>query len=331
MNPSPSAASSTEDEAALWAAKLEGSVLSAEERVALEAWLEAAPAHRELLSGYCQFSADLEILLPALAKTGRVEVPQTRPPRRRFSLWLATLPLAAAAALALVFWAGRPVTQFETIATSVAQRQVLKLADGSRAELNARTSLQVEISATERRVRLVDGQALFAVSKDPDRPFVVETPAGSVQVTGTIFAVRTESADSLEVIVTTGSVRVSPSALSDGGHIAPLTLVAGDRLTTETGTLVRQSLDEEALRVALAWRQGQVVFIDTPLSSALARFARHHGRGLTATAGAGELRVGGRFNLDDLDGFLTALEEVLPVRVSRSLNGSIQVGLVASR
>jgi ferric-dicitrate binding protein FerR (iron transport regulator) len=37
--------------------------------------------------------------------------------------------------------------------------------------------------------------------------------------------------------------------------------------------------------------------------------------------------VGGRYSLDDLDGFFAALEQVLPVHVSRNLNGTVQVGL----
>ena len=49
-----------DEQASLWAARLDGSVLSAGERVALDTWLSTDPAHRDLLSQYCQFSADLE-------------------------------------------------------------------------------------------------------------------------------------------------------------------------------------------------------------------------------------------------------------------------------
>ncbi len=56
-----------EEQATLWAARLDGSVLSADQRIALDAWLTADPAHRVLLSSYCQFSADLEQQMPLLA------------------------------------------------------------------------------------------------------------------------------------------------------------------------------------------------------------------------------------------------------------------------
>jgi ferric-dicitrate binding protein FerR (iron transport regulator) len=32
------------------------------------------------------------------------------------------------------------------------------------------------------------------------------------------------------------------------------------------------------------------------------------------------------FGLDDLDGFFSLLEEMLPVKVTRNLNGTVQVG-----
>ena len=76
MNPSPAPISPAIDtDAALWAARLEGGTLDAADRNALDAWLAASPAHRAALSMYCQFSADLEVQLPALVGAGRVALP----------------------------------------------------------------------------------------------------------------------------------------------------------------------------------------------------------------------------------------------------------------
>ena len=83
-----------------------------------------------------------------------------------------------------------------------------------------------------------------------------------------------------------------------------------------------------AIDDALAWRRGQIVFDGVPLRDALARFARYHGRGITAAPAVADLRVGGRYSLDDLDAFLGALEAVWPVRATRGLSGTIQVGPV---
>ena len=333
MNPSthhsPPAA---EEQASLWAARLDGSVLSATDRLALEAWLAGDPAHRRLLSNYCQFSADLEQQLPLIEGIRELSAENltTRETAQPFP-WLrwpmmAGAALTAAAAVAVVFWQARPPDEIVNLATPVAQRQELTLADGTRIELNAQTSLHIEMGRAERHVRLAGGEAFFVVSKDPARPFIIETPAGSVRVTGTKFAVRAESGPLLEVTVAEGSVQVRPGE-TGGGPARPVTLGARDRLSAGPGGVEVQALSATKLEEVLAWRQGQIVFDAAPLREALARFARYHGRGITATAEAAELRVGGRFSLDDLDGFFAALEEVLPVQVTRDLSGTVQVAV----
>jgi transmembrane sensor len=217
----------------------------------------------------------------------------------------------------------------QSITTAVAQRQTVTLADGSRIELNARTSLQVELTSTERRVRLASGEAFFQVTKDPSRPFTVETPAGSVRVTGTAFNVLAESPAALDVTVTEGTVAVRPSVTAGGSDTAaPSALTAGDHLSARATTGVSvKPISTAALANILAWRQGAVVFDDVPLAEALARFAHYHGRGITASPGAAQLRISSRFNLDDLDGFFASLSDLHQVRATRDASGLYHVSL----
>jgi transmembrane sensor len=336
----PRSASAAEEQASLWAARLDGGSLTASDRAALDAWLAETPTHRALLSGYCQFSADLEENLLALVATGAVTPPleeTPQPARFRWSLpWFAGAALAAAAAVAFVFWLVRPGTQFESIETPAAHRQSLTLADGSRVELNARTSLRIENSRTERRVQLVTGEAYFIVSKDQNRPFIVETQAGSVRVTGTIFNVRSETASQLEVTVVEGSVQVRPGLT--GGPIAPThaKLGAGDRLSVSPGSTTSRTLTSSELEDALAWRRGQIVCNGMPLAEVAARFDRYHGRKIVVAPDAANLRVGGQYSLDDLKGFFTALEDnnMFPgksVGVTHDPSGTAQVRLRSDR
>lgn len=333
--------SAADEQASLWAARLEGSALSAADRAALDAWLAADPLHRTLLSQYCQFAADLELTLPALVEAGLVAMPEvagasngidrmsssSRARRGRWKLPVfAGTTLAAAAAVALTLWIARPRTQFEDLATAVAQHQSFTLADGSQVELNAHTRLRVAFTRGERHVQLSDGEAFFSVTKDKSRPFIVDTPSGSVRVTGTQFDVRSDGAPHFEVTVAEGSVQVRPGG-SAGGNASPVLLGAGEKLSAVDGTVKVSPLAAVALNDALAWRQGQVVFDRVPLRDALARFARYHGREILASDSAAGLTIGGRFSLDDLEGFFSALEEIHPVKVARRSSGAIQVNL----
>ncbi|HEY9153693.1 MAG TPA: FecR domain-containing protein [Opitutaceae bacterium] len=316
-----------EEQAALWAARIEGSELTVENRRELDRWLAENPTHRALLSDYCQLSADLELQIPALvaagAFTNELAATAEKPRPSNRIAWFFGGAIAAAAALVFTFWIAKPKTPRE-IATLAGQRQSITLPDGSHIDLNANTRLRIENRRDERHVVLSSGEAYFMVAKDKAHPFIVETSAGSVRVTGTMFDVQAPQSDQLTVTVTEGSVQVRVAAKVD---VEPAMLHPGDQLAAVGAKVMRAVLSKSALADVTAWREGQIVFDSVPLSEALSKFASYHGRVITASAGAAELKLGGRFNLDDLDGFLTALEEVLPVKVTHEASGAVRVAL----
>ena len=316
-----------EEQAALWAARLDGDSLDRAQRTELDAWLAEKPAHRTLLSQYCQFSADLETHVPALVSAGAVAMPAPAARRFRFNLRMFTgLALAAAGAVAITFTVIRPSTPVQHFAKASAQRGAETLSDGTRVELNANTSLLFENRKDERRVRLAGGEALFAVTKDPTRPFSVDTPAGMVRVTGTTFNVRVDAATRLlEVTVIEGSVDVRSASEPPSAAPAPEPLGAGDHYSSRSG--ITRALASSELDDTLAWRQGKIVFYDTPLAEALTRFAQYHGRAIHVAPDIANDRVGGRHALDDLKGFLAGLELALPRIVIHDdkLSGAVTV------
>jgi transmembrane sensor len=309
--------------AALWAARLDGSDLRPDDRAQLEGWLAGDPGRRELLDHYRQLSSDLSELLPSLAATGGVARPR-RPARRR--LWnpwaLVSAGVLATAVAAVSVALVHPGRRSDAIATTVAQRRQFTLADGSRVELNANTRLTVESGRTERRVRLASGEAYFIVSKDASRPFIVETPAGSVRVTGTVFNVRTEAETELEVTVVEGSVQVRPD---DDPSREPHKIGPGDCLSSSGGAVTLRRLSGPALEDLLAWRRGAIAFHGTPLSDALARVGRYYGRSFTASPAAGILTLGGLYPTDNLEEFFGGIEQTLKVRATYDASGAVRV------
>jgi transmembrane sensor len=302
-----------DEQAALWAARLDGDTLDRAQRAELDAWLAEKPAHRVLLSQYCQFSADLEEQVPALVSAGAVTMPpMATATRRRFNFPLfAGIALAAAAAVVVTLSVFRPAPQIQHFAKASAQRGMEILADGTRVELNANTSLKFENTKTERRVVLAGGEALFFVAKDPSRPFFVQTLAGTVRVTGTTFNVRTErSAKGFEVTVVEGSVEVHPDTAPGVTSSSPVLLGAGDQYSSRKGRKVKLASSE--VEDALAWRKGIIVFYDAPLGEALVRVAQYHGCAINVTPEAANVNLGGRYGIDDLKGFLADLESALP-------------------
>lgn len=310
---------SAEDQAAAWAARLDGGPLSQPEADALQVWLDAQPHHESLLDSYQQLHVAVRDRVPVLAARGLIDG-EGQPSRPSVPAWRrALLPLAAAAALALaaVWYVQRP----HALATEAGHRQSVALEDGSRVDLNARTNLAVRLSGAERHVALAQGEAFFAVAKDPSRPFVIETPAGRVRVTGTHFNVRVDDAASLEVTVVEGSVEVQPRGFDahDASTPAPAIarLRAGDQYAFNGARAEVRHLETEAANEVVAWREGRIVFDGIPLRVAVDRFARYHGREIDVAASVDLCRLGGRFLLDDLDGFLRDVEQAVPVKVLR--------------
>jgi transmembrane sensor len=318
-----------EDQAALWAARLEGSILTEADRAALDAWLAGDPARRALLSAYCGFSAKLDWAVPELAAAGSIEMPPVRErPRSAWNPWkLATLGMATAGIALGVFQFERARGRTEDLSTPAGQRGSFTLSDGTRVELNANTSITVDNGRSERRVHLANGEAFFVVSKDKSRPFTVDTPAGSVRVTGTIFNVLTEAASQLDVTVVEGSVQVRPDDAAGSQATNPTLLAAGGVLSSENGTVSVTSKSAADIDDDLAWRQGKIVCKAMPVSVALARFSHFYGRVMTATAGAGARRAGGQYSLANVDEFLDYLHQGIGLTVVRSADGSVRVSL----
>jgi transmembrane sensor len=310
-----------DEQAAYWAARLDGDVLEASERADLDAWLAHSPAHRTALSAYCQFSADLEEQLPKLVASGAVKMPPKAAVHRtwKFPIVFGTA-LAAAATVAVVVWFARPAPEIQNVASGLAERSSHTLPDGTRVELNAHTSLRFESTGSERLARLTGGEAIFFVSKNPARPFVVQTPTGAVRVTGTVFNVRDEPTEgAFEVTVVEGSVEVRPRDVAGG----PIALKANDRLMVKANQAEQRVVSEAELEAILAWRDGQIVFDEVPLAEAVARFARYHGRSITIPPALASEPIGGRHSIDDLPGFLSFIETSYGVKASEDSSRAI--------
>ena len=308
-----------EREAALWVARFENDTLTVAQRAEFEAWLAADPEHGRVLARYRELHAALAAQIPVLLDATEVNAVVARAGRWN-RLRRATAPaLAAAAALtvAAVAWWMMPA-QFETAAR---ERRTVVLEDGSRIELNARTSVEVTLGRSARRVKLARGEALFQVARDPAKPFIVETSQGAVRVTGTVFNVRETGAAALEVTLLEGAVQLSAANRPE----QPAALTPNEQGIVRAEGIERRTLTADEAQNTTAWRTGQAAFTALPIREALARFAPYHEGAIAVDEAAAGFRVGGRYSLDDLEGFLVAIEQALPVMVLRGDAGRVRV------
>lgn len=317
------------DQAAEWHARLGRQDVAETDRREFERWHatpENAAAYAaitrtweaaERLSGRVDGTAGARVSV--LLDDARAEGPR-RPSRHGSAVAaLALLVILGVAVWALVApLAPRPnptASADETSATyvtAVGERSTLTLNDGSQVELNTSSRLSVEFGPDLRRVTLRDGQALFDVAHDPDRPFVVEAGSHRVVALGTSFDVR-RNAGSVQVTLIEGSVRVEESTTT---RARATRLDPGQQfVAADDGAEVRSARVEQVT----SWRDGRLIFSDEPLGHAVAEVNRYSTRKIVlADPELAALRLSGVFRTGRPDSFVDAVTSYFSITSSRS-------------
>lgn len=152
-----------------------------------------------------------------------------------------------------------------TVIVPQGQRVSLTLADGTKVWLNAKTKMEYPQSfkAFDERIVKVDGEAYFEVSKNKNRPFIVKTSKGDIEVLGTKFYVSAyATTDIFETSLIEGRVKVH-TAYED------MTLYPRDKAVLQNGILTRKHIDDMDI---YRWRDGLYCFKNLSFEDVLKQF-----------------------------------------------------------
>ncbi|WP_255593408.1 FecR domain-containing protein [Acidovorax sp. sic0104] len=313
-------------EALEWLVRTQGSPDAATLRQ-LRAWCDADPRHAAALVRWQQEWSALDALPAAalrqlragLAKDQASAEPRARPRGLGWGRGAATLAsvclVAAAGGLGYRHWQQQPVYE-QALATGLGQQSEVQLPDGSTLRLDTNTRLDVTFRRQRREVVLPEGQAVFRVQGDAARPFDVLAGPMRITVVGTRFSVRytpgVPGDAGVRVAVEEGRVRVARAG-DDGPDVIELT--AGQQVVSDAAGRLGPVAAVPNAGIA-PWRDGRVSFDDTPLSQALAEFARYGSTQLVVRdTGVAALRLTGTFDPRRLDNFTRSLPSVLPVQL----------------
>lgn len=268
-----------------WLVKLQSPHLTKAQQQSFFTWLNQKPEHQQAYieaEALWESLAALEQLIPPTPATEPV-VSIAKP-----AAWYQRPQAIAAsfvgilALLVIQFWPYPADTQY---LTHVGEQRQLTLADGSNIHLNTNSNLQVMLNSDSRRVTMSQGEAFFTVSKDSERPFVIETPTGLVRVLGTSFNVRI---DELETIVTVVEGKVGVARLEALDQATTLdyqpqiTLSANQQISFADEGINATSTAVDAA-VTATWRQGKQVYNGVPFTDVITDLNRYF---------AGDLKLG---------------------------------------
>jgi len=303
------------EEAAAWIDRLNQPAFDAAAGPNFDAWMAAAPRHREVFADL-QALWQSDALLVALGQAESAPVAAVVRPvplalERR--TWR-TVPrfAAAACAMLLAIVLLLPILSTTIYRTGAGKSRSVVLADGSRVDLSGDTELRVQILPWKRNAELVRGEAYFDVRHERARIFRVASGTTSVRVLGTAFNVDRQGPMRTAIMVYRGAVEVGVAGKAD------VVLRKGDGARVVDGHVVAQP---RVAAVAPDWKSGWFEASDIPLGVLIGKVQRYSPRPiLLRDRSLQALPISGRFHVSDTDRVLQAVQAAYHVDVAYGPN-----------
>ena len=161
------------------------------------------------------------------------------------------------------------VNLFASVITENGQRSKVILPDSSIVWLNSGTTLSYNYSLEDKRSVILHGQGFFQVSRNEQRPFVVQCGEIRVNVLGTRFDVNAyPENDKISVVLESGKVELNHSQ-----HTLNYKLIPGEKADydIEKKQLSVENIDVEKYT---SWKDGKLIFKNDPMKLVLEELER---------------------------------------------------------
>jgi ferric-dicitrate binding protein FerR (iron transport regulator) len=221
--------------------------VSEDERVKIEAWLDSIK--KEDADDLEMTDEEAELLYQKIkSKDDNLKDIQSFKPesirRKNKTKWT----LGIAAGLLLFVLAGYAILELSNkevfYASSDNGIKKITLNDGSLVWVHGESKLSYHETVDGRFAELT-GEALFEVTKDSARPFVISYKDVSVRVVGTSFSLKT--GDSIELMVLTGKVKLSSTTNNESVDVIP-----NEKAVYTSDGVKKYSLSKQEVTTAVA-------------------------------------------------------------------------------
>lgn len=292
-------------QAADWIVKFQSGEMNENDRLAFEHWRTQSAAHRavwqqieSVLDTFKQVTP--EIGHNTLRRAGQFD-------RRRMIKTLGLVVIAGPTGW--LTWRYLPWESWAAdIRTATGEQKSIDLADGTHLVLNTDSAVNIIMNAAERRIQLQRGEIFVTTGQDPVaayRPFIVQTPHGTVRALGTQFSVRRFN-EFTRVAVFQDAVEIRP--------------VRAQAVTLQAGEQTDYHIDSTRLLqpveiAAASWTQGMFIARRMRLADLVGELSRYRSGVIRCHPDVADMPVSGAFPLLDTDASLALLEKTLPLRI----------------
>ncbi|NLD47389.1 MAG: FecR family protein [Clostridiaceae bacterium] len=149
----------------------------------------------------------------------------------------------------------------QKIVTPPGQRTEIEMSDGTKISLNSGTTLEfpMDWSSKRRNLRL-SGEALFQVTSDINRPFIVTINDINVVATGTCFNINHKpKLNTVDITLIDGTLGI---IAKDGSQLASLSPNQNAHISLTNDSLLLTSVDPGFYT---SWKDGQIAFTNRRL------------------------------------------------------------------
>ncbi len=200
--------------------------------------------------------------------------------------------------------------------TTIGEQRTVTLADQSRVTLNTNSVLSVDFTPERRTLKLLQGEAFFDVSHDPERPFEVHALDGLTRAIGTQFNVAISDAKEVDVAVLEGVVEVVSNTSSTTTSPQWPRVHVGQSVRYWQGDSIADVETAANTDVIKSWLEGKILLKDTRLEDAIEQFNRYSTKKIViGRNNLRDIRINGLFDNHDQQAFLNGLEEIVSVKV----------------
>lgn len=267
-------------------------------------WLEADPLHRQAFDEIALTQHIVDVHLNDLQSRRSIAPEPAKPAVHMRQRWLYGA-VAAALALAIglpTFWPRQE--QDIVYATARGESRQIALSQGITVDLAPSTRLMAK-NGDPTRLELVQGDAYFKVAHDPRRTLSIQAGDYSVQDIGTAFSLNLSS-DAVAVAVAEGHLSVAP------GNGQATMVSAGEQFIARRSAQSARVTPVQPVDVA-SWRQGRLVYNDTPLSIVVPDIERYSGKAITVDPAIGDRPFSGVLVIGDGSRLLANLSDLMAI------------------
>ncbi len=166
---------------------------------------------------------------------------------------------------------------FNTLIVPFGKRSEIVLSDGSKVWLNSGSKLIFPAKfASEKREVYLEGEAIFEVNHNRNKPFFVKSKNHKIEVLGTVFNVSNYDDDSaIYTVLKSGSVQINYGSNKLFTSEKNIRIKPGVMLTynKETFDVQQANVDVEHY---FSWRDGIFIFKNAPLQDIMKKISRYY-------------------------------------------------------